>query len=352
MNIAVIGAGGSVGREIAQLIISERILAADQRLILMANPEGQSAKSVFGYAADLQDAYAEICPQIGVELDPCSLNTDLIVMAAGATLPMDHDEQIVSRDALAERNAPVFHAYAESIAKNGHGHEIVICISNPNELCVAVFSKYLGRKRVIGMGAFLDSLRFRQEIAVDLGIRRQHVHAFIAGEHGFHMVPFWSGVHIYGFTEEQTDAAILKLRRGFTLATVHDAIHEAGKELRNLVQQGRVQEAYSLISTYPPDIRVVLKPFVTHFSGSKTVMGTARVAMDFIRTITQGNDALISGQVTLAGEFYGIHGTIGVPFVIGNQGVDRIFEIPVSEDEKRLLVEKAGHVQTKLSPYL
>ena len=53
MNIAVIGAGGSVGRQIAQMIVSERLLEKDQRLVLVGNREGTSAKSVFGFTVDL-----------------------------------------------------------------------------------------------------------------------------------------------------------------------------------------------------------------------------------------------------------------------------------------------------------
>ena len=87
MVIAVIGAGGSVGRVIAQMIVSERLLACDQRLILVGNPEGASASSLPGYAVDLMDAYAEITPQIEVVLAPEAIEADLIVMAGGATVP-------------------------------------------------------------------------------------------------------------------------------------------------------------------------------------------------------------------------------------------------------------------------
>jgi len=352
MNIAIIGAGGSVGMEIAQLIISERIMQYDERLILTANPEGASAKSVYGFASDLQDAYSEICPRIEVACDPEAIEADLIVMTAGSTLHFTEEGQSVNRQALAEINAPVFHLYARAIAKTGHSHEIVLCISNPNELCVAVFAKYLGRKRVIGMGAFLDSLRFRQEIAADLEIRRQLIHGFMAGEHGAHIVPLWSGVHIYGYSEQALTEAIQKIRQGYNIARFRQTVREVGVHLKTLVEDGRVREAYQMLRDYPPDVRVVLKPYVTHFSGSKTVMGTARATMEFIRTITQGSDALISGQITLDGEFYDIHGTIGVPFVVGNQGVDRVFEIPITDEEKTALIQDAEKVQKKIDPYL
>ena len=352
MNIAIIGAGGSVGRVIAQMIVSERLLQCNQRLILVGNPEGSSARSLYGFAVDLMDAYAEICPEIDVILSPDKIRGDLIIMAGGSTIPIGKDQDLMTRDSLAEHNAPVFKQYASALAKHGHGSEIVLCISNPNELCVAIFAKHLGRKRVIGMGAFLDSLRFRKEIALDLGIRRQQIHGFIGGEHGLNLVPFWSSVHIYGYHQQELDRAIKKIRKGYQTSHLHEDVRKIGNQLREMVLDGRVRKAYEMIDRYPPDIRVAMKPFITHSSGSKTVMGTARATMELIRTITLGSDTLISGQIVLEGEFYGINSTIGVPFVIGNRGAERVIEISISEEEKSLLIQNAQNVQKKIDPFL
>lgn len=352
MDITVIGAGGSVGRQVAQLIVAEGLLQCEQRLTLVGNQDGGSAKSVFGFAVDLMDAHAEVSPQIDVILGPEGLKGDLIVVAAGATVPLNTDVSQISRDSLAQQNLPVFESYGSALAKQGHGGEIVICISNPNELAVAVFAKHLGRRRVIGMGAFLDSLRFRKEIALDLGIRRQRIHGFMVGEHGFNMVPLWSTVHIYGFEGEKLRQALEEMRRGHQTAGFPEDVDQARNEIGTLITEGRVRKAYALIDQYPPDIRVALKPFVTHFSGSKTVVGTAKAAVELLRTITQGNDALISGQACLEGEFHGIHGTIGVPLVIGNQGVDRVIEMPLAKEEKDLLVRSARNVQQRIDELL
>ena len=143
MNIAVIGAGGGIGREITQTIVSEHLLQHDQTLTLVGNPEGNSSRSLYGYSVDLMDAYAEICPNIEVVFSPDDIQSDLIVMAGGATL--DASKSQTSRDSVAQMNFPVFDSYAEAIKKNGHGHEIVICVSNPNELAVAAFAHHLGR---------------------------------------------------------------------------------------------------------------------------------------------------------------------------------------------------------------
>ena len=351
MDIAVIGAGGSVGRQIAQMIVSERLLEKDEHLLLVGNPEGKSAKSVFGFAVDLTDAYAEISPRIDVTLSPEAIRSDLIVMAGGATIPVSQKTDKIGRDYLAEKNFPIFEQFASALAKFGQGSEIVICISNPNELAVAVFAKRLGRKRVIGMGSFLDSLRFRKEIAHDLGIRRQEIHGFMLGEHGFNMVPIWSSIHIYGYKDEKLKDALRTIRKGYKAPNFPNDVILASNILKGLIAEGKVHDAYSLVDGYPPDIRVVLKPFATHFSGSKTVAGTAKATMELLRTITMGNDAFISGQLSIEGEFHGIHSTIGVPFVIGNQGVEQIVEISLEDEEKELLVQSARNVNEKIDEF-
>ena len=352
MDIAVLGACGDVGRQIVQHIVVERLLQCEQRLVLVGNPDGASARSAHGLAADLMDAYSEIAPRIEVVLNPNEIRADLLVVAAGATLEPKLGVAPGSRDELAERNAPVFEDHAAAIARHGHGHEIAICISNPNELAVAIFAKRLGSHRVIGMGAYLDSLRFRNEIAHDLGVRRQAVHAFVGGEHGANIVPFWSGVHVYGRDAETMADEIRRLRHGRGAKDFAEDVAEARRRLGELIEAGRVSEAYALAAQFPADVRVVVRPFITHYSGAKTVIGTARATMEFLRTITLGNDALVAGQIALDGEVYGIRGTVGLPFVVGNRGVDRVFELPMDADERALLCASAERVRDKIAPFL
>ncbi|MBE0636304.1 lactate dehydrogenase, partial [Candidatus Bipolaricaulota bacterium] len=270
MDIAVIGASGDVGRQIAQQVVAERLLDRSETLTLVGNPEGSSARSTYGLAADLTDAYAEIVPIIDVVLDPSRIRSDLIVAAAGATPKPSLGTPPLDRDGLAAANAKIFQRYAQAIAQNGHGHEIVVCIANPVELGVAIFAKHLGRQRVVGMGAFLDSLRFRQEIGASLGIRRERIHAFVAGEHGSLSVPLWSGVHVYGYSDTQLAQALETIRKGVNIDTLWEAIAQAQARIASLIQDGKVQEAYALVEQYPPDVRVVIRPFVTHYSGAKT----------------------------------------------------------------------------------
>ena len=345
MTLAVIGASGSIGRAITHMIVAERLLDSRHTLMLVGNEAGKSAKSLYGLSEDIRDAYAEICPQIEVVLNEEELDAEYIIMAGSA--PARHPDQVHDRDHLAALNYQLFDQYAGAIARNGHGHEIVVCVSNPVELAVFVFAKHLGRRRVVGMGAFLDSLRFRKELSLDLGIDRNLIHAFMAGEHGSLMVPLWSSVHAYGMGDDEVAAAIQRIRRGHL--TVHFAqdFSEASGRLKELIHAGQIRQAYAFVETYPPDLRVALRPLVTQFSGAKTIAGTARATLNLLRMVMLGHDALISGQICLEGDCYGLHGAVGVPFVIGNKGVDRYIEMRLWPEELEMLQHAAERIRQK-----
>src|SRR5256884_1512900 len=196
MDISVIGASGGVGAETVNQLLAGRVLTPSERLQMV------------GLQSDLSDAYAEVTPELEVVLTPEKIRGDIVILAAGAPVMAPNQ----TRNELAQLNLPVFRRYAQAIAAHGHGQELVLVVSNPVELAVEVFSQYLGRHRVIGVGGYSDSLRFRREIAHDLGVRRQLVHAFVVGEHGGNMVPLWSSVRILGRDGGQAVADVDRLR--------------------------------------------------------------------------------------------------------------------------------------------
>ncbi len=150
MDVAIIGASGDIGREIVAQLLGGRVLSVSERLQLVGRESGESASKLFGMRTDLSDAYAEIAPELDIALQPSEIVADVIVMSAGVTIK----GQATSRQALAQGNLPLFHTYAQAIEKYGHGHEIILIVTNPVELAVEVFSQYLGRHRVIGIGAY------------------------------------------------------------------------------------------------------------------------------------------------------------------------------------------------------
>ncbi|MDX2212177.1 MAG: hypothetical protein SFY66_02695 [Oculatellaceae cyanobacterium bins.114] len=344
MDVSIIGASGDCGREIVTQLLVARVVSPSERLQLVGRAGGRSAQILVGLCSDLEDAYAEMAPELDVALQPEDVVGDVIVMAAGATV----GGKVTSRSELAQVNLPLFESYAKAIARYGHGHEIIIVVTNPVELAVEVFSRYLDRHQVIGIGAYSDSLRFRREIAADVGIRRQLVQGFVVGEHGDGLVPLWSSVQIQGMDTEELQSILKRLRRGRLIHAFPDEVSREKQIVLNNLQENNVQDVYEYVDRLPPDLRVVIKPYVTHLSGAKTISATANVTVDLVKTLLDGKEIVVSGQVQLEGEFYGIHTPIGVPIVVTPFGWTQVVPLQLWEEEAQLLKRLAEQLKRRL----
>lgn len=340
----MIGASGDCGREIVAQLVTLGALMPTERLQLVGRAGGRSSQILYGLCSDLNDAYAEKAPMLDVALAPEEIVADVIVMAAGATVA----GKITSRAELSSINLPIFEQYAQAIARHGYGHEVVIIVTNPVELAVEVFSRHLGRHRVIGVGAYSDSLRFRREIAADLGVRRQLVKGFIVGEHGEGMVPLWSSVKIHGMTADELRDARRQLRRDRLVSQFPNEVLQAKEVVIGHIQKGDILPAYRYVDSLPPDLRVVVKPFVTHVSGAKTITATANVTVDLVQNLLEGREVVVSGQVQLDGEFYGLRTPFGVPIVVTPFGWTQVVPLQLWAEEAELLDKMATQLNQRL----
>ena len=351
MDVAILGASGDCGRAIAGQLVASRALATTERLQLVGRRDGPSARILHGLMSDLTDAHAEYVPNLDVALTPEDVVADLWVVSSGRTTePIAGAKS--ARDTLAEANAPIFRAYAQALAKYGQGTEVVIVVTNPVELGVACFAEAIGRDRVIGIGAFSDSLRFRREIAATLGMRRQRVGGFMLGEHGDGQVPIWSSVQVHGMDADELAQTIARLRQGTTIEQFAEICARERKVIIGLLEAGNVAEAFARVDTLAPDVRVVVKPHVTHLTGSKTVLATANVTVDLVSTFLNGGELLVAGQVMLEGDFHGLSGPLGVPVVIGSYGISQVVQIPLTEPELTRLTTVSGQVTDKVKTWM
>ena len=352
MDVAILGASGDCGRAIAGQLVAARLLATTERLQLVGRREGASASVLHGLMSDLTDAYAEHVPYLDVALSPEEIVADLWIVSAGSTVPPSVGRTGASRGSLAAVNAPVFRAYAEALARYGQGTEIVIVVSNPVELGVAYFADAIGRERVIGIGAYSDTLRFRREIAAAIGVRRQRVSGFMLGEHGDAQVPVWSSVQVHGMAGEELGQTIRRLRQGARPEDFGSICARERAAVTELLRAGKVAEAFARMDTLSPDVRVIVKPYVTHLSGSKTVLATANVTVDLVSTLLDGREVLVAGQAMLEGDFYGLNGPLGVPVVAGANGISRVVEIPLSDSERTQLTSISQSLHRKVRTWM
>jgi len=341
---------GDVGRQVAVHLIAERVVVTTQRLQLVGHEKGRSSQSLFGLRADLLDAYAETSPQIDIALKPEEITADIIIFAAGATVPTEPGKAL-DRSALGQVNKPIFESYAKAIAEHGHGDEIILIVSNPVELGVEIFSRYLERERVIGIGAYQDSLRFRREIAADLGVRRQRVHAFVLGEHGENLYPMWNTVQVYGMDDDELAAVVQRLSQRRTYDDFRIDLAAARHELAKLLKEGKTREAFNLAYRLPPDLRTILVPFLTYICGAKTSIATAHVVGDLVHTIMEGREVLVAGQVALRGECFGMNTVMGMPIIVGQQGWTQIVKPEMSESDAIYLKQVAAGISARIKEW-
>lgn len=354
MDVTIVGASGGCGREMVTQIVQQRLLENHEILQLVgSNPRSKRPHLLHGFRADLQDAYAEIIPELNITDDPEKIIGDVVVITGGQTFSTAPSEiGSASRDVLARANVSVFERFARSLAQTRREYPpVVIIVTNPVELGVAIFAKYLPRTHVIGMGAYSDSARFRWEIASDLGIRRQRVHGYILGEHGTGMVPVWSSVRVHGMAEKEWQLVEPQLRRGLTTEDYPAALIEYQRRLIEMIRSDPSNGAISALHSIrdlPPDLRVALKPFAIHYTDAKTQTATAAATVELVRAVLEGRRVEVSAQYMHEGE-NGLYGPCGGRILLAGT-VQRV--LPDREEmtvtERALIERSAQAIQEKI----
>jgi malate dehydrogenase len=177
-----------------------------------------------------------------------------------------------------------------------------------------VFAERLGRQRVLGAGAWSDTLRLRAEIAADLGVRRPQVHALMLGQHGDFAVPVWSQLQVHGIDAMQVDALVQRCRAGRTLA--------------DFPQEARAHKARKL------------KPFFTHFTAGRTTeMATAHAVAEIVAAIVTGEQKALAAQVALDGEWLNLRGVVAAPVILSLGGWEHLYPLTLEDDEIAALTE-------------
>jgi malate dehydrogenase len=358
MDVTIVGAGGGCGREIVKEIIQQRLLEYREILQLVgSNPHSSHPHQLLGFRADLQDAYAEIIPEINVTDDPERIIGDVVVIAGGVTFSTSTDQiGTASRDMLARGNIEVFERFARSIGRTRPlDPPVVIVVTNPVELGVKIFSQYIPRENVIGMGAFSDSSRFRWEIASELGIRRQRVHGYMLGEHGRGLIPIWSSVRVHGMTEKEWKLAEQQIRRGLTTELYHQALSYHQAKLIEMMKGDRElgpAKALDYVSDLPPDLRVALKPFAIHYTHAKTQTATAAATTELVKAVLEGRHIEIAAQFMHDGE-NGLHGPFGSRVILAGN-IQRV--VPnkdiYTETELALITKISQQINAKIAQWM
>jgi malate dehydrogenase len=219
----------------------------------------------------------------------------------------------MSRDDLLGINLKVMKSVGEGIAKHAP-NAFVICITNPLDAMVWALQKFSGMpvEKVVGMAGVLDSARFRYFLAEEFNVSVKDVTAFVLGGHGDTMVPLTRYSTVAGIplpdlvkmgwtTQEKIDAIVQRTRDG-------------GAEIVGLLKTGSAfyapaASAIAMAESYLKDQRRVL-PAAAHVDGA-----------------------------------YGLKDLyLGVPVVIGANGIEKVIEISLNKDEKVMLDKSVAAV--------
>lgn len=231
-------------------------------------------------------------------------NSNMIVITAGMARKPG-----MSRDDLLDINVKVVRQVVEQVAPLSPDAFLVL-VTNPSDVMAQVAYQVSGfpAERVIGLGGVLDSTRFSTFIAQELGVSYRDITAFVLGGHGDDMVPLVrysnaGGIPIDTLLDNETlDKLVQKTRFG-------------GGEIVELLKSG---SAY-----YAP--------------GSSIVSMMEAILKDEKRIMPVS--AFVRGEYGVSDLF------LGVPVVLGANGVERILEVKLSEEEQASLMKSANAVK-------
>lgn len=289
-KITVIGAG-HVGEHTAQGLmlqeLAEEIVLLD---VVEDMPQGKGldqrqSAPVWGKDSKL----------IGTNDWADTANSDIVIHTAGRPRKPGMD-----RDDLLEANVAIVRPCMEKV-KELSPNAIVIMVANPLDAMTYVAKQVTGfpKERVFGMAGILDTSRFRAFIAMETGVSVRDIQAMVLGGHGDSMVPLPRFTTIAGLplehwvSQDKIDAMVERAAKG-------------GGEIVKLLKTG---SAY-----YAP----------------------AAGAMEMAEAIVKNSHRVLPCCAFLEGE-YGHDGIyMGVPIILGREGINKIVEYPFNDDEQAL----------------
>ncbi len=261
-----------------------------------------------GKALDIMEA----APLLGIDVSVTGTNdykniagSNVVVITAGVPRKPG-----MSRDDLLRTNAGIVGKVVDNVVAQAPD-SIIVMVSNPLDVMTYLAYERSGfdKRRVMGMAGVLDSARLRSFIAMELGVSVKEVSAMVLGGHGDSMVPLpdystVSGIPIGELLpKDAVDRMIARTRK-------------AGGEIVALLKTG---SAY-----YAP----------------------AAAAAAMVGSILLDQKQVLPCCTKLEGE-YGLSDVfMGVPVVLGKEGVEKVVELPLSPQDSEKLKNSADHVKS------
>ena len=297
-KVTVVGAG-NVGATLAQRLADRELADVVLIDIIEGMPQGKALDIM--EATPVEGADSRV---VGTNDYKDTAGSDVVVITAGIVRKPG-----MSRDDLLQTNYKIVRECTENAMKHSPD-AILIVVSNPLDAMCQVAFKVSGlpRERVFGMAGVLDSARMRAFIAMELGVSVENTHAFVLGGHGDTMVP---------------------LPRYSTVA---------GVPITELLPPDRVDAIVKRTANGGAEIVSLLKTGSAYYAPSSSTA-------EMVDAVLKDKHKVLPCCCYLKGEF-GIDGLyVGVPAQLGARGVEKIWEIRLTEAERAALHKSAGAVK-------
>ncbi|TCI28840.1 malate dehydrogenase [Exiguobacterium sp. SL-10] len=234
--------------------------------------------------------------------------SDIVVITAGIARKPG-----MSRDDLVSTNAKVMRTVTKEVARYSPD-AILIILTNPVDAMTYAAFKESGfpKERVIGQSGVLDTARFRTFVAAELNVSVKDVSGFVLGGHGDDMVPLIRYSYAGGIPLE-------KLLPSDRVEAIVNRTRKGGGEIVQLLGNG---SAY-----YAPAAAIV----------------------EMVEAILKDQRRILPAIAYLDGE-YGFHDLyLGVPTILGANGIERVLELELTEEEAAALERSADSVRSVLN---
>ena len=303
-KIALIG-GGNIGGVLAQEIFVRK-LAAKVALVDVKGPDVAKGKCL-----DIAEATPIIKSDVKFEASKeydVLKDADLVINTAGVPRTVRPDGTFPSREELLSVNLQITDKVAAAIMQFCPD-AIVISIANPLDAIVYRLYQKMNppKHKLMGMAGALDSARYRYFVAGAAGVSVDNVEAMVLGGHGDDMVPIRSCCRIAGMPVE-------KFVDEKTLAAIEARTRKAGGEIVGLI-------------------------------GVSAFWSPAIAAIEMAEAIVYDKKKIIPSCVLLEGE-YGVKGLfVGVPVILGRNGIEKIIEMDLNDAEKAAFAKSVEAVK-------
>ena len=301
-KIAVVGAG-RVGESTAHNLAKAELC---REIVLIDIKQGVPQ----GTALDIQESgpIFEFDTKLSGSNDLADMRgADMVVITAG--IPRQPG---MSRSDVLDTNLAVAYGIVDAMLKTAP-NAMLLVVSNPVDVLTYACWKRSGldRRRVIGMAGVLDSARMASFVAMETGFSVKNIHAMVLGGHGDTMVPMTrftciNGIPIEHFLSKETISKIVERTR------------QGGAEILALRKTASAYDA------------------------------PAAAITAMIDAISYNRRLIMPGVVVLDGE-YGLKDIcMGVPLVLGEGGVERVIELPLTPEEMTQFRQSAATVRKDL----